>query len=90
MGIPKARVLHRVWGGGLGAFVSELWVKEENLHLQMALYKRSLFSGMGFIWSLRETINRKSRNDIFIELLCRAGLHLKSKFSLFEWEQPHF
>lgn len=50
----------------------------------------SFFSGTGLIWSPLETINRKSCNDIFMELLCRVGLSLKSKFSLFEWERPLF
>lgn len=61
-------------------------MKEGDLCLQMALF----FSGTGFVWSLLETINRKSCNDIFMELLCRVGLSLKSKFSLFEWEQPRY
>lgn len=59
-------------------------MREENLHSSKQLF----FGGMDFIWGLRETINRKSHSDIFIELLCRVGLHLISTFSLFVWEHP--
>lgn len=76
--IPKARLLHRVWGSRFAPLASEpVGEGGEPVFAEGSLENSSLWWD-GFHLESRKTINR---NDIFIELLCRVGLRLKSKFS---------